>query len=100
MHPCRAALETSLDNMNGGVNAGRICWAVAGSLGVDEPDKDGLRECFRCEFRHTVAREELPDLKDSHHALERLGYTDRTMLVDPAERYCRLSLRDSGEECS
>lgn len=58
---CPAATEKRVDGMNGGVNGGRVCWAIAGTLcggdasGTRAKDKGG---CLRCDFYAQVHSEE------------------------------------------
>lgn len=58
---CPAAVDASFDGINGGTNAGRICWAVAGTL-CDETVQGSFEEkigrCERCSFfRHVKYQE-------------------------------------------
>ena len=57
---CSAALDTSYDGLNGGKNAGRICWAVAGTFCGGE--KQGIFTekqvtCKSCVFFKLVEKE-------------------------------------------
>jgi len=59
--PCPAATDASCDGINGGVNAGRLCWAVAGTrCGGDDdgayPAK--MARCRACPFFRRVKYEE------------------------------------------
>lgn len=58
---CPAAVDDSSHGLNGGRSAGRICWAVAGTL--CEGDLHGIRaerekDCSTCEFYKKVKAEE------------------------------------------
>jgi len=58
---CAAALETSADGVNGGVNGGRVCWAVAGTLcngRARDRRASRLVSCLGCDFFSQVQREE------------------------------------------
>ncbi len=60
---CSAALEKTLDGFNHGENAGRMCWAVAGTYADTngEPDCDYLKiigSCDECEFFKLVRLQE------------------------------------------
>lgn len=58
---CPAALESRLDGVHGGVNGGRACWAVAGSLchvGENGASFDHQAICRQCTFRSSVRRRE------------------------------------------
>ena len=60
---CPAAVGKQYDGLNRGVNAGRICWAVAGTLCEGKPAgkfATKIRTCIKCEFYGKVVREEGP----------------------------------------
>jgi hypothetical protein len=50
-----------VDGVNGGKNAGRICWAVAGTFcgnGTQGVFAEKMDNCILCDFYHQVAGEE------------------------------------------
>lgn len=59
--PCPASVETRLDGVHGGKNAGRACWAVVGSMcgevatGMFAVETE---DCGRCAFYGKVRAEE------------------------------------------
>lgn len=58
---CPAAVETKLDGVNGGKNAGRSCWAIAGTLCDGKVQGTyAMKEhsCPDCDFYKLVAEEE------------------------------------------
>ena len=57
---CPAALHMHANGLNGGVNAGRICWAIDGTNCGGVPDDDGMKatRCSNCYFFRRVAAEE------------------------------------------
>ncbi|GAB4278406.1 MAG: hypothetical protein Kow0056_10660 [Coriobacteriia bacterium] len=58
---CPAATESALDGANGGTNAGRACWVVAGTLCNGEPQgtfAQKAADCRNCDFYHQVQEEE------------------------------------------
>ena len=58
---CKASIETSVNSQNSGNNAGRICWAVAGTLcggAVQGEYASKMDNCILCDFYHTVSKEE------------------------------------------
>jgi len=58
---CPAATETSFDGTNGGKNAGRFCWKVAGTMcggKVEGVVARRLKSCTDCEFYHQVREEQ------------------------------------------
>jgi signal transduction histidine kinase len=61
--PCPAATDVTATGINGGLNAGRICWTVPGTGCNDAPhagvaDKQDV--CLRCQFFQRVRDEEGP----------------------------------------
>lgn len=58
---CPAATDRSALGLNGGMNAGRICWSVAGTLcgGIVQGEQAQKRlTCMTCDFYQTVRAEE------------------------------------------
>jgi hypothetical protein len=58
---CPAAVATELDGVNGGHNAGRYCWAVAGTLCKGEVQGTfarKLQNCLLCPFYLEVEKQE------------------------------------------
>jgi signal transduction histidine kinase len=59
--PCPAALDVTSTGVNDGVNAGRICWTVPGTLCFGEPQGDFVdkqERCLACRFFLQVRDEE------------------------------------------
>ena len=58
---CPAAECASADGTNGGINGGRVCWMVAGTLCQDTEQADlaaKIKDCSACGFLNLVLREE------------------------------------------
>jgi len=58
---CPAASTFSCHRVNNGINGGRACWAIAGTLcggAVQGRFVDKMRGCASCDFFHLVAKEE------------------------------------------
>ncbi len=58
---CKASLDTSANGTNGGINGGRICWAISGTLNGDKVEghyAKKLLSCRSCKFLHKVRDEE------------------------------------------
>lgn len=58
---CPAAVDAAAHGLNNGVNAGRICWAVAGTYcdgDVQGTFAEKHRVCSNCEFYRKVKAEE------------------------------------------
>jgi len=59
--PCPAAIDATCDGMNRGRNAGRLCWAVSGTLcagTVDGAFDEKIEHCQNCSFFRKVKYEE------------------------------------------
>ncbi|WP_444547980.1 two-CW domain-containing protein [Candidatus Magnetomonas plexicatena] len=58
---CPVPLESRLDGFNGGKNAGRSCWAIAGTLCGGKPRgtmAKKLKDCMLCSFHQLVIKDE------------------------------------------
>ncbi len=61
MGVCPAAIDSSVDGMNGGANGGRICWAVAGTFcggAVQGEFATKIANCISCDFYNQALNEE------------------------------------------
>ncbi len=73
---CAASTESRANGVNGGRNAGRACWAIAGTLcggTVQGTFATKLANCLQCEFFQQVGREEGPALKGPREVLAMLS---------------------------
>jgi hypothetical protein len=62
---CPVTTLQTLHGVHGGENAGRACWAIAGSLcggKIQGTFAQKLNNCWRCEFMNLVKKEEEPGL--------------------------------------
>jgi hypothetical protein len=69
---CPAATETRTNNLNHGINGGRVCWLVAGTLcgGVVQGTfASKLANCLKCEFYQAVGKEEGPGVAKGRDVL-------------------------------
>ncbi len=60
---CPVTIYTELNGAHGGKNAGRACWAIAGSLcggKIQGTYAQKLHNCWRCDFMNAVKQEEEP----------------------------------------
>jgi hypothetical protein len=60
---CPVTTYSELNGAHGGKNAGRACWAIAGSLcggKIQGTYAKKLNNCWRCDFMNAVKREEDP----------------------------------------
>ncbi len=58
---CPASVEKRLDGIHGGINAGRSCWVIAGTMcggNVQETYAQKDKNCLRCDFYNLVYEEE------------------------------------------
>lgn len=58
---CPASIETKLDGIHGGRNAGRACWAISGTFCkgcVEQAFNEKFHSCRTCSFYQTVVHEE------------------------------------------
>jgi hypothetical protein len=58
---CPASTDESSHGKNGGINAGRYCWRVAGTLCEGKPQgtwAKRLMHCSECDFLNYVKHEE------------------------------------------
>ncbi|MBI5206992.1 MAG: hypothetical protein HY934_04290 [Candidatus Firestonebacteria bacterium] len=61
---CLASIDTDYNGINNGKNAGRLCWAVTGTLCgsvVQGTFAEKRLSCMTCEFFKKVKEEEDPD---------------------------------------
>lgn len=65
---CPAFLEGDVDGVNDGVNGGRACWAIAGTLcggKVQGEFAQKISQCFECDFYQVVQVEQCDNTKNS-----------------------------------
>ena len=58
---CPAASKASANGINGGINGGRICWSIAGTLSNEKVEGTFAKElfsCMSCDFSKLVNKEE------------------------------------------
>ncbi len=63
---CLASTETRLNGVNNGINGGRACWALTGTLCEGEVQGTfalKLGDCMKCDFHALVFNEEYPNYK-------------------------------------
>jgi hypothetical protein len=72
---CPAAVFVEADSINGGKNAGRVCWIVAGTLcggRVMGTFAAKFRDCLQCDFYGRVVREEGAQCVSVHRVLSQM----------------------------
>lgn len=70
---CPAAIESQAHGINGGVNAGRACWVVSGSLCGGKTQgtyAEKLGGCLKCNFFNHVRQEEGPQFINSREIMK------------------------------
>ena len=73
---CPAATNACLNGLNRGKNAGRCCWAVAGTFCDGEVEGTFARKltsCLDCAFFKQVVAEEGMNLKTAKDVIEKLS---------------------------
>ncbi len=61
---CVSATNTSMHEINGGINGGRVCWLVAGTYGKSRAEmadciaSKAISSCYQCDFHSQVLSEE------------------------------------------
>ena len=73
---CIAAGEKRTHGVNGGINGGRACWVISGTLcggKVQGTYADKLGNCLKCEFYQTVRTEEGSSFCSSSDIMDKLG---------------------------
>ncbi len=73
---CPASQEQRANGINGGVNGGRACWAIAGTFcggKVQGAFAAKLDNCMSCAFYTSVVSEQWPDYHGTVEILARLG---------------------------
>lgn len=61
---CPASINEKLDGINGGVNAGRSCWVIAGTFCGGEIQGSyahKLNNCMECDFYKKVRDDQIND---------------------------------------
>ena len=70
---CKAASDVSFNGLNGGVNGGRICWAVAGTLcggKVQGTFAEKRNTCISCDIFSAIKNEEKNNFKMKNGAVK------------------------------
>jgi hypothetical protein len=72
---CPSSTEVRVDGVNNGKNAGRVCWALAGTLcggKVQGSYAQKFLNCAECDFYKQVVHEEHGNLAQFSSVLEKL----------------------------
>ncbi len=74
---CPASTELYMNGVNDGKNAGRACWAIAGTLCNDEIQGDAtskIKACLECKFYKRVKEEEGQGFVTGSELMEMVQY--------------------------
>jgi len=80
---CPAATASALHGINEGVNGGRACWSIAGTLckgKIQGSYAQKLGDCLQCEFYASVHREQGRNLITTRDILNKLNGKAETSL--------------------
>lgn len=72
---CPVAVAVSCEGLHGGKGAGRVCWAVAGSLcggKVQGTFAEKVGNCIKCEFYQIVVKDEGKDMVPVSEVIRKL----------------------------
>ncbi|MDD5772566.1 MAG: hypothetical protein PHX78_03770 [bacterium] len=72
---CLANTEVRVNGINGGMNGGRACWPIAGTLcggAIQGTFAMKLGNCLKCEFYQLVTAEEKKNHQSSKDILKKL----------------------------
>jgi len=72
---CPVTMEKRLDTVHGGLNAGRACWVVAGSMcggSIQGTFAQKFHNCHSCDFYKAVRNEEFPKFELSASLIKKL----------------------------
>lgn len=73
---CPASTHVMLNGVHGGVNAGRACWVVAGTMcqgSVQGTFANKIKDCSACDFYSKVREEEGSNITMTFDLLEKAG---------------------------
>ncbi len=91
---CPASIELCTDGVNGGKNAGRACWAIAGTFCGGEIQGNyvnKLKSCLQCDFYKQVQKEEGNQFVTGSELMERVQYKEEIL---QKKIRCNLTLAD------
>lgn len=72
---CPAATENKLHGVNAGINGGRSCWAIAGTLCKGKTQgffAQKLGDCLKCDFYASVRQDEGESLITTKDILKKM----------------------------
>ena len=93
---CPATTDTSFNGLNSGINAGRICWAVAGTFcggRVQGTFAEKRGSCISCNFFEKVQKEEGNENRDTKFLRYVTEHTNTGLLQSLTYRHIRAGER-------
>jgi hypothetical protein len=74
---CPASTLTAVDGTNGGINGGRACWALTGTMSGPAEKVQGIfardmTSCYACKFYEQVMMEELENFEGTVQIVRKL----------------------------
>ncbi len=79
---CPASTELCTDGVNDGKNAGRACWAIAGTLCSEDVRSDcsrKIKSCLECDFYKQVQKEEGEMFVTGSELIEMVQYKEEIL---------------------
>lgn len=78
---CPVTTHESAHGINNGINGGRACWAIEGSLCGGEVQgtfAQKMGDCMNCDFYSQVRKEEGPDYEGSKVIIKKMNGSHKT----------------------
>jgi hypothetical protein len=78
---CTASISTEYDGINRGKNAGRACWACAGTKCIGKTSGTfaaKFKDCMDCPFHNLVKAEEDKNFSKAENLIHKLSSNDKT----------------------
>ena len=76
---CPASIQFSLNGTNEGINGGRACWAVAGTMCKGKTQgtyAQKLGDCLRCEFYASIRQDQGGSLVTTKDILKKINESE------------------------
>ena len=78
---CTVSTQTEAHNINNGINGGRACWAIEGTLCGGEVQgtfAQKMSNCMECDFYNLVRQEEGANYKASKEIIQQMNGSHKT----------------------
>ena len=80
---CPVSTHAEAHGINNGINGGRACWAIEGTLCGGEVQgtfAQKMGSCMKCDFYNQVRQDEGPGYKNSREIIKQLNGSHKTSL--------------------